>query len=151
MIGYRRMTGKDIPAALSLWRSMEGIYLHPDGEDSEAGIGVYLRRNRGFSFVALDEQGNIVGTILSGHDGRRGLVHHLAVRPEHRGNGIAAKLLELSKARLKRAGIRKILLFVLNENVSARSFYEHIGWDEEEDVRVFSKRLRAGNSVPKEG
>ncbi len=39
-----------------------------------------------------EKRKSIVGAILSGHDGRRGFVHHLVVLPEVRRQGIGQQL-----------------------------------------------------------
>ena len=57
-----------------LWNQCDGIGL--SDADSRGSIKAYLERNPGMSFVA-SENGNIVGAILCGHDGRRGYIHHL--------------------------------------------------------------------------
>ncbi|WP_434006924.1 GNAT family N-acetyltransferase [Paenibacillus konkukensis] len=38
----------------------------------------------------------IVGTVLCGHDGRRGTLYHVAVAEEHRRKGIAKEMVERS-------------------------------------------------------
>ena len=62
--------------------------------DSRESIERYLKRNPEMSQVALDN-GKIVGTVLAGHDGRRGFIHHMAVLPEfrrkHIGNALATE------------------------------------------------------------
>ena len=45
--------------------------------DQREEIEYYLNRNKGLSQIAVAD-GKIVGTVLAGHDGRRGLIHHLA-------------------------------------------------------------------------
>ena len=47
-------------------------------DDSREGIDKYLKRNPSTCFVAV-EGDSVFGVILSGHDGRRGFIHHLAV------------------------------------------------------------------------
>ena len=54
-------------------------------------ITQYLERNPGMSFVALSS-GKVVGVTLAGHDGRRGYIHHLAVHPDFRRQGLASRL-----------------------------------------------------------
>lgn len=56
-------------------------------DDSEDGIAVYLKRNPDTCFVAEDED-EIVGIILSGHDGRRGYIYHMAVKLSCRNQGV---------------------------------------------------------------
>ena len=73
----------------ALWMSCKNMGFN-NLDDSREEIAKYLRRNPTTCFVA--EQGEkIVGVILSGHDGRRGLIHHLAVAEDCRRQGIAAE------------------------------------------------------------
>jgi ribosomal protein S18 acetylase RimI-like enzyme len=79
-----------IPAALALWRATPGV-----GERSGRACGTarYLARNPGLSLVAESEpDGQLIGTLLCGHDGRRGLIHHLVVAPGHRRQRIGERL-----------------------------------------------------------
>ncbi|MCH5304363.1 MAG: GNAT family N-acetyltransferase, partial [Ruminococcus sp.] len=46
--------------------------------DSRESIDSYLKRNPEMSQIAIID-GKIVGTVLAGHDGRRGFIHHMAV------------------------------------------------------------------------
>src|SRR5690242_11282684 len=90
------------PAARQLWQQTEGVGL--SAADSEAAITMFLQRNPRLSLVAL-EAGQLVGTILIGHDGRRGLIHHLAVAQSARRQGIGARLVREGLAGLRRANI----------------------------------------------
>ena len=58
-------------SVLALWKRCEGIGL--SDADSPEAIHAYLDRNSGMSFIAKVD-GNIVGAILGGHDGRRGYI-----------------------------------------------------------------------------
>ncbi len=79
----REMTHRDYDAAVALWHSVSGIGLD-DNCDSRRGIARYLKRNPRLSFVACLAN-EIIGAVLSGHDGRRGYLHHLAVAAPHSG------------------------------------------------------------------
>lgn len=137
MITYQPLTPDRTEDALAFWRTISGVHLHSGGEDSKEGIDAYLRRNPGCSYLALDSD-TIVGAVLAGHDGRRGLINHLAVNPAYRRCGIGTQLLRLAEAELQKQGIHKNALFVLKENQSGIEFYQRIGWQEETIVRVFS-------------
>ncbi len=104
---------EDYEEIYSLWKTTEGIGLH-DYCDSKEGIANYLKRNPGLSFVARDGD-KIVGTVLCGHDGRRGYLHHLAVAPGHRRKGIGKALAEKVIEQLRSLGIRKCHLFVFRQ------------------------------------
>ena len=76
-------------------------------DDSREGIRMYLARNRGLCFVATVDS-VIVGTVLCGHDGRRGILRHLAVKPRFRNRGIGRALTERSLAALSRTGVPQV-------------------------------------------
>src|SRR4051812_31651075 len=121
----RPMELADYPAVLALWQATEGLTLR-DADDSEEAIARYLKRNPGLSFVAEDEAG-LIGAVLCGHDGRRGLLHHLAVAASHRGQGIGGALVERCLEGLRAEGISKCHLFVKAENLNGLSFWRHLG------------------------
>ena len=120
----------------SLWETCDGIGL--SSADSRAGIHRYLERNPGLSLIAYDDQA-VVGTILCGHDGRRGYIHHLAVRPDYRCQGIGRLLVDKSIAALQSFGIQKCHLFIFNDNSGGIDFWESIGWTYRRDIGVVSK------------
>ena len=134
---YREMTIEDYEASISLWSKTEGVVLN-DG-DSRTAIANYLERNPRLSFVC-EEDGRLLGTILCGHDGRRGFIYHAAVNPEHRGFGIGSKLVALSLERLQEAGIMKCHLFVLADNEIGNRFWNRSGWKKREDIVTFTAK-----------
>ena len=121
----RQMTLADYAEVSCLWAKTEGMSLVED--DSREGIALYLERNRGLCFVAI-VGGNLIGTILCGHDGRRGIMRHLAVQKEFRKQGIALLLVQKSLAALSEQGIKKCNIFVLDDNVAGLKFWERIGF-----------------------
>ena len=135
-ITYSEFTMDFYEQVIDLWTKCEGIGL--SGADSKEGIKNYLVRNPGMSLIARDVH-TIVGSILCGHDGRRGYIHHLAVSPECRRQGIGRKLVEKSNAVFQACGIQKVHLFIFNENVSGITFWEQIGWIHRKDISVISK------------
>lgn len=121
----RQMKIGDYRKVCALWKRTEGLSL----EDSDSGekIAIFLRRNRGLCFVACKED-QIIGAVLCGHDGRRGILRHLAVRKADRYRGIGRALITRCLCALARKGITKCNTFVLNTNIKGRRFWEHMGW-----------------------
>ena len=132
---YRKMDLSDYEGVISLWQESEGVKLRE--ADSKQGINKYLVRNPGLSFVAVKE-GVILGTIMSGHDGKRGYVQHLAVAPSLRMSGIATELLSRCIGALKSEGIIKSHIHVLSNNEQAKNFWSNRGWSKRTDIEVFS-------------
>ncbi len=138
MIDYRLMTIEDYEAAYDLW-IVCGNGLN-DKDDSREGIKKYLDRNPGISYVAVDD-GKVVGVILCGHDGRRGIVQHTCVSPDYRRRGIGETLLSLALDALKREGINKVLLVAFKKNVVGNAFWEAQGFTLREDLNYRNKAL----------
>ncbi|MGD2270955.1 MAG: GNAT family N-acetyltransferase [Desulfobacterales bacterium] len=120
----------------ALWEQCQGIAL--SGADSRDNIALYLKRNPEMSFVAIDD-GDIAGSILSGHDGRRGYIHHLAVKSEYRRQGLGRKLAEKCVSALQKAGIQKCHLFIFNHNTGGLAFWKAIGWTRRSELNIISK------------
>jgi len=122
----------------SLWRRCDGIAL--SAADSRQNIKKYLEHNSETSFIAKD-QDRITGAVLGGHDGRRGYLHHLAVLPEYRRDGIGRKLAARCLKALQSAGIQKCHLFIFNNNITGSQFWEKIGWTFRTDLSVVSMTI----------
>jgi N-acetylglutamate synthase len=136
MIYLRPMVMEDIPAALRLWQGLPGIGLRD--ADSPASLAKYLARNPGCSFAAVTEAGELVGVSLAGHDGRRGYLHHVAVKPECQKLGLGRQLVEACLKELKAEGIEKVHLWVKADNSAGKDFWNHLGWRERTDIVLMS-------------
>ena len=87
------------------------------------------------------EGGEIVGTIMAGHDGRRGFLYHVAVSPDHQGQGIGRRLTEAAMEALSREGIFKTALVVFADNDGGNAFWESQGFTIREDLNYRNKAL----------
>ncbi|MBZ5488076.1 GNAT family N-acetyltransferase [Halomonas aquamarina] len=138
---YRPMTIDDYTAAATLWRNTEGVRLRD--ADSREGIDRYLKRNPGLSFVA-ELQGEVVGTIMAGHDGHRGFVQHLAVAAACRKQGVGAELVRRCMNALREEGIQKSHLMLLVDNEAGKRFWKRLGWEFRTDIELHSFILEGG-------
>ena len=137
-INYRLMTIDDYEQAYSLWL-LCGNGLN-DKDDSREGIDKYLKRNPSTSFVAVCD-GKVVGVLLCGHDGRRGIIQHACVSPDHRRFGIGKRLVELGLDALKEEGITKVLLVAFKKNSGGNAFWESMGVSLRDDLKYRNKAL----------
>jgi ribosomal protein S18 acetylase RimI-like enzyme len=127
----------DYKNAFALWQNAgEGIGIGPSDQPEE--IEKKIQRDPDL-FLVAEQEGSIVGTVIGGFDGRRGMIYHLAVAPECRGQGLGNLLMDEIESRLRQKGCRKAYLLVKQGN-SAAEFYEKRGWDEM-DVLLFGKNL----------
>ena len=137
-ITYRTMQAADIPAALSLWRTIPGLAL--DAADDPAALAAFLARNPGLSDIALADDA-IIATLLCGEDGRRATFYHLAVATDWRGQGIARQLLARAEDRLRARGILKMRLLVLGDNALGNAYWPKQGWRQQSELNYYSKSL----------
>jgi ribosomal protein S18 acetylase RimI-like enzyme len=134
----RAATPADHAALFALWRSMPGIQLR--AEDEYEPFCRYLERNPGLSLL-VEAEGKPIASLLAGHDGRRGYLHHLVVAPAWRGRGLARALLAEVLACLAEQGVRKSHVFVLGAAPEALAFWRARGeWLARDDIEVFSTR-----------
>lgn len=93
-----------------------------------------------FLVAVVDDQ--VVGTVMAGFDGVRGWIHHLAVQPSHRRQGIASALMSSAEKGLEAAGCPKVNLQVRATNSEVIAFYRSLGYELEERASL-GKRLGA--------
>lgn len=132
------LTAADYPEMLGLWQKSAGVGL--SGADTAENIARFLSRNPGLSFLARSGS-ELAGTILAGHDGRRGYIYHLAVDERYRHRGIATSLVERSLAALSRSSIDKCHIMVFADNDAGSAFWQKMGWTRRDDIAVFSINL----------
>ena len=125
-ITTREFVIADYDAVIGLWNAVDGLEICEG--DSREELTHYLARNPGLSRVAEDN-GRIVGAVLCGHDGRRGWIYHLAVSPVYRGRNIAKRLLDDCMSGLRRAGIKRAIILVAEDNPAGHGFWLRNGWE----------------------
>jgi N-acetylglutamate synthase len=128
----------DYDAVYALWKQCDGIGL--SSVDEREGIERYLQRNPEMSFVAKDKD-RVVGVILAGHDGRRGMIWHLAVRADYRRQGIGGSLVSRSVEALRSVGIERILIVTFSDNTEGHDFWEANGFCKREYVKLMARDL----------
>jgi len=132
---------RHIEQARALWQTSEGVGL--SAADEPPALAMYLARNPGLSCVAMLGE-ELVGTVLCGHDGRRGFIHHLVVAPSQQRQGVGRLLLERGLAGLRKEGIEKCHLLVFKSNESGRAFWNSVGAEERSHLSLFSLSIENG-------
>lgn len=128
----RCMKPEDYEQVYALWLACPGLALN-DVDDSPEGIARFLAHNPETCCVA-EEDGQIVGVILTGFDGRRGYIYHTAVHPDRQGCGIGAQLVHASMDALKAMGVTKGALIAFASNEGGNAFWEKQGFALRSDV-----------------
>ena len=145
MYTVRTMTIEDYPGVRALWMTIKGFAIRSI-DDSEEGVARFLQRNPTTSVVA-EEDGEIVGAILCGHDGRRGCLYHVCFREDKRMNGIGKAMVVHCMEALKKEQISKVSLIAFTVNDIGNAFWRCIGWTKREDLNYYDFVLNTENIV----
>ncbi len=130
---------QDLEPVLNLWKnSYPQIRMSPS--DNPMEIRKKLQRDADL-FLVAEENTHIIGAVLGGFDGRRGMIYHLAVDPSRRGEGIGRVLMKEVEDRLRDKGCRKYYLLVTKDNRDTIGFYESLGC-EVMDLYILGKVLQ---------
>jgi ribosomal protein S18 acetylase RimI-like enzyme len=130
---------EDYDAVCTLWENA-GVGIQLRRSDTPEEILKKIQRDPDLFLIAITDD-NIVGTVIGGFDGRRGLIYHLAVDSNYRELGIGSLLMNEVEHRLRERGCIKSYLLVTRENDSAMRFYEKRGWQRMDTVLIYGKDL----------
>jgi ribosomal protein S18 acetylase RimI-like enzyme len=128
----------DYDEAIALWKRCEGVGLS-DADEREP-LTAFLMKNPGLNFIAR-ENGTVVGTCLSGSDGRRGYLYHLAVDPAQRRKGIGRILAQKTLHALALQGIQKCHIMVFGANELGLTFWKNEGWITRPEIVLMSHNV----------
>lgn len=139
----RAMAIEDYDKVYALWKKIKGFGLRSI-DDSRAGVDRFLKRNPTSSVVAV-EDGKVVGSILCGHDGRRGCFYHVCVDPDYRRRGIGKSMVVFAMEALRREEINKVSLIAFTQNDIGNAFWNTIGWTQRLDLNYYDFTLNKAN------
>lgn len=129
---------RDYKRVITLWQNAgPGIHLRRSDEPEQ--VRKKLERDPDL-FLVAERESEIIGTVLGGFDGRRGMMYHLAVKKDEREQGIGTALMESLEALLREKGCIRYYLLVTYDNKEAIQFYEQRGWTKM-DLHAYGKDL----------
>lgn len=139
----REMQIKDYDQVHALWMTIRGFGIRSI-DDSKEGVSRFLRRNPSTSVVA-EADGQLVGAILCGHDGRRGCFYHVCVREDYRKRGIGKAMAVFAMKALQKEQINKVSLIAFKQNAVGNQFWKSVGWTFREDLNYYDFTLNDEN------
>lgn len=142
-ITIRPMVEEDYEKVYKLWKTIKGFGIR-SVDDSKDGVVRFIRRNPSTSMVA-ETNGQIVGAILCGHDGRRGCFYHVCVREDYRKRGIGKSMAVQAMRALQEEQINKVCLIAFKKNEVGNSFWKSVGWTFREDLNYYDFVLNEEN------
>ena len=130
---------RDYDAVYKLW-SQAGPGIHLRRSDEPQEILKKVTRDPDL-FLIAEAKNQIIGTVLGGFDGRRGMMYHLAVAERYRRQGVARSLMDELERRLSAKGCIRSYMLVTKDNHAAIQFYESLGWENMEDLYAYAKDI----------
>ncbi len=128
---------EDYDTVVDLWKTA-GLEIRPGDEREE--IQKKLKRDPEF-FLVAQENGSLVGTVLGTWDGRRGWIHHLAIRPDKQRSGFGTMIINELEKRMKKKGVLKVNAIVYRTNKKSIDFFKKNGYEHHEEDLFFGKFL----------
>lgn len=139
----RTMNIEDYPQVKSLWMTISGFGIRTI-DDSLEGVSAFIRRNPTTSIVA-EKNGEVIGTILAGHDGRTACFYHVCVKKEFRRQGIGKTMAVTAMRALQEEHINKISLIAYKKNEVGNQFWNKAGWTLRDDINTYDFILNEEN------
>jgi ribosomal protein S18 acetylase RimI-like enzyme len=133
----------DIADVVALWQRCG---LTRPWNDPAADIALARKGANSAVLVGRDGSG-IVASVLVGHDGHRGWVYYVAVDPDRRHKGFGRLIMDAAEGWLRGRGIEKLQLMVRSDNSQVQTFYQSLGYLEQERV-IFAKWLDGREPTP---
>ncbi len=137
MIVLRRLTVEDHAAILALWQRAGLDSIRPQGRDSRQALAEQMAR--GQVVLGLEEEGQLVACVLITDDTRKGWINRLAVDPDCRRRGLAARLIAEAEKEMRARGLHVFGALVESENLASLSLFQREGY-KTHDIVYVSKR-----------
>ncbi|MBD1559455.1 GNAT family acetyltransferase [Vibrio sp. S9_S30] len=132
----RTFKGSDKSRIIELWNAC-GLVV--PWNDPSQDIDIKTAHGREL-FLVLEQDGQIIASVMGGYEGHRGWANYLAVDPPFQGSGAGKALMDALEEKLKAKGCPKINLQVRTTNTKVIAFYTHLGYVVDETVSM-GKRL----------
>ena len=142
-LSFAPIADADVAKVIALW---ERCGLTRPWNDPAADIAL-ARRSPDATVLVGRVAGEIVGSVMVGHDGHRGWVYYVSVDPDHRLKDYGRQIMTAAEDWLRARGIIKLQLMVRGDNARVHAFYEALGYYDQKRV-TFAKWLDGRDPTP---
>ena len=126
-LSFRPFADEDEEAVISLWQRC-GL----TRPWNDPGQDIAFARDKPASGILVGEiEGEIVASVMVGHDGHRGTLYYVSVDPDQQGKGYGRQVVRHAEDWLKAQGVWKLNLLLRADNEKIRAFYESLGYEVE--------------------
>ena len=131
-VKIRRCQPGEASAVLDLWT--ESRSEHASTLDSLDTVERLTTADSPAALLVAERGGEIVGALIAAWDGWRGNMYRLAVRDEHRREGIALGLTRAGEEYLRGHGARRVTALVAFDDEGAGGFWDAAGYPRDREI-----------------
>ena len=128
----RKYQAKDREKLIALWQQV--FPEDPPHNEPSAVLDAKLAVDD-LIFVAEDK-GDIIGACMAGYDGHRGWLYAVAVKPDHRRDGLGKELVTTTIRAMQELGCIKVNLQIRADNTAVAEFYKSLGFSVEDRMSM---------------
>lgn len=140
----RPMELEDLPAVYRLGLRCYDVLDKPYNYWSIREVADHLETEPELSFVAVNGR-ELVGFVLGSESyeilADTAHLEWVAVAPEHRGDGLGARLIDAFVETLRTLGRREVVADVSSKNEGSRTVFRRAGFEEGIGITFFTRRL----------
>lgn len=125
MTAFREIEDRDVQRVVKLWQACG---LTRAWNDPYRDIS-FAREGQHSTILVCETGGEIIASVMAGHDGHRGMLYYVAVDPSHQRKGLGKRAVRAAEAWLGQQGVWKVNLLVRSENEAVKGFYEALGYE----------------------
>lgn len=129
----RTLEKNEIPLVLELWKAADSS---PSVTDNVEEISKILEREYA-TFLVVEIEGRIIGSVIATFDGWRGIVYRLAVHPDQQRRGIARELMKRAEGIFQTWGVRRVIAIVDSSRDAAMDFWKASGYKNDGMIRFY--------------
>jgi len=138
-ITVRVLNLNDYERWMQVWQRAGLHSVRPQGRDSRAAFAGQLASGT-HTMLGLEVGATLVGVVLATQDGRKGWINRLAVLPEYRRRGYAARLVAEAERVLRAQGMTVIAALIEPQNDASLALFRELGYPETTGMHYVSKR-----------
>ena len=142
-LSISEISDADVDDVIALWKRCGSTR---DWNNPAADIAM-ARKGANSTILLGRDGGDLVASVLVGHDGHRGWVYYVTVDPDCRFKGHGRAIMDAAESWLRDRGIEKLQLMVRGDNAKVHSFYRSLGYYDQDRV-VFAKWLDGREPTP---
>lgn len=135
---FRKFRMEDYDRVIQLWQ--EGnLPLKLKGRDRREEIEKQIKLPN-VIFIVAEYEGEVVGTVLATHDGRKGWINRLAVDKRFRRKGLGQLLVRAAESVLESEGLEMFAALIEEDNLASIELFRKMGYEYHPEIKYFTRK-----------